>query len=186
MAKPEPKKEAPAIIAEEFNPWGDLSDEVIAEAGMSDPWFVSGYSDKRRAREVAIAKGEKPDPLPYRFQYVRTTLTSGVADNTKPAEFTAMRYLPVMYDEAHKFGIDVKKSGFNKGPDGTCRVANQMLMVLPNRIAAVHANAQRERTRALTEASGSKLERAVDDFNARVGNHYGRAEVEKSEELVKD
>lgn len=184
MAKPE--KQPPAIIAEEFNPWGDISDEAIAEAGMADPWFVSGYSDKRKAREGAVARGERPDPLPYRFQYVRTTLTSGVADNTKPAEFTAMRYIPVMYEEAHKFGIDVKKSGFNKGPDGTCRVANQMLMVTPNRIAEVHARAQRERTRALTESSGSKLESAVDDFNRRVGQHYGRAEVEKSEELVKD
>jgi hypothetical protein len=105
--------------------------------------------------------------LPYRFQYVRTTQTSGTPDNTKPAEFATMRYLPVMYDEAHKFGIDAKKSGFNRAPDGTCRVANQMLMVTAAKIAAVHASAQRERTRALTEAATSRMDTAVANFNSR-------------------
>lgn len=165
MAKPE--KPAPAIIAEEFNPWGDLTDEAIAAAGSMDPWFVAGYSDKRKEREMAVARGEKPEPLPYRLQYVRTTHTSGAPDNSKAAEFSTMRYIPVLYDEAHKFGIDVKKSGFNRGPDGTCRVAGQMLMVTPNRVAAVHAAAQRERTRELSEAATSGMDRAVREYNSR-------------------
>lgn len=166
MAK-SPEKQPPAIIAEELSPWADLTDEAIAEAGAMDPWFVSGYSDKRKAREVAIARGEKPEPLPWRFQYVRTTHTSGTPDNSKAAEFSTLRYIPVQYDDAHKYGIDVKKSGFNRGPDGTCRVAGQMLMVTPARVAAVHANAQRERTRALTEAATSRMDTAVAQYNSR-------------------
>jgi len=182
---PKPEKQPPAIIAEELSPWADLTDEAIAAAGNMDPWFVSGYSDKRRDREIAVAKGERPEPLPWRFQYVRTALTSGAPDNTKPAEFSTLRYIDVMYDDAHKYGIDVKKSGFNRGVDGTCRVAGQKLMVTPNRVAAVHAAAQRERTRALTDATGSKLEAAVDSFNARVGGQYGRADVIREESLHK-
>jgi hypothetical protein len=183
MAKTE--KQPPAIIAEEFNPWGDLSDADITDAAINDPWYISGYSDKRRAQELEAAQGKSPDPLPYRFQYVSTARTSGAPDNTKAAEYSTKRYIPVMYDDAAKFGIDVKKSGFVRAPDGTCRVANQMLMVVSRKIADVHARALREKTRALTDSVGSKLEQAVDDFNARVGQHYGHAEVEKEETLHK-
>lgn len=161
------KKEPPAIIAEELAPWADLTDEAIAAAGSMDPWFVSGYSDKRREHELAVRNGEKPEPLPWRFQYVRTALTSGAPDGSKAAEFSTLRYIPVLYDEAHKYGIDVKKSGFNRATDGTCRVAGQMLMVTPARVAAIHAAAQRERTRALTEASTSRMDQAVREYNAR-------------------
>ena len=181
---PKPEKQPPAIIAEELSPWADLTDEAIAAAGNMDPWFVSGYSDKRRDREIAVAKGERPEPLPWRFQYVRTALTSGAPDNTKPAEFSAKGYLPVLYDDAAKYGIDVKKSGFVRAPDGTCRVASQQLMVIPAAKAAVHARTQREKTRELTEGSGAILENAVDSFNARMGEKY-HADIMREETLHK-
>ena len=189
MAKQE--KQPPAIIAEELDPWGHISEADVEGEGRQDPWFVSGYSDKKREYELALrafrlGKGPKPDPVPYRFQYVRTTLMSGAPDNSKPSEYIAKGYIAVQYDDAAKFGIDVKKSGFARGPDGTCRVGNQMLMITPERIARVHAKKQAETTKALSEGAASQLQNAVDSFNARVGERYGHAEVFQEEELRKD
>lgn len=185
------KKQPPAIIAEELGPWGEVNESDLATEARNDPWYTEGYSDKRREHELAmrawkLGRGPKPDPLPYRFQYVRTTLQSGAPDNTKVAEFQAKGYRAIKFDEAASFGIDVAKSGFVRGVDGTCRVANQMLMVAPARIAAVHAKRQADLTKELSDGAGSKLQQAVDDFNARVGHHYGRAETFSEEELVKD
>jgi hypothetical protein len=189
MAKQE--KQPPAIIAEELDPWGHISDADVAGEGRQDPWFVAGYSDKKREHDTALrewrlGRGPKPDPIPYRFQYVRTTLMSGAPDNSKPSEYIAKGYIPVQYDDAAKFGIDVQKSGFARGPDGTCRVANQMLMITPTRIASIHAKKLEETTKALSEGASSRLQTAVDDFNARVGAKYGKAEVFQEEEMRKD
>jgi len=161
------RKQPPAIIAEELSPWGDASD-VDTPPVHHDYFHVEGYSDVRTQRENAVARGERPDPLKWRLQYVSIVNPMGGGHSGRKAgEFQAKGYTPVLYDECAKYGIDPKKSGFTKAPDGTCVVGGtQMLMAAPAKIAAGQAKAQRELTQALSEGRNSKLERAVDAYNA--------------------
>jgi hypothetical protein len=181
MAK-QPKRQPPAIIAEEFSPFGDVSDADVDSLNVRDPWWVEGYSDKRKAQDIAVSHRQRPDAVPFRLQYVRTTLMSGQPDNSKIAEFVAKGYKVVQYNDAAQYGIDVKKSGFNQAPDGSCRVANQVLMVAPAKVAAIHARAQRERTRELSEGSMSRMDQAMADYNSR--NPDAPSEVLTREETL--
>lgn len=167
---------APAIIAEELSPWGNDVDMSFTETAH-DYFHIEGYSDKRRERELAVRRGEHPDPLPYRFQYVSVVNPMGGHGRSgrKAGEFQAKGYVPVLFDEAQsKYGIDPSRSGFSKAPDGTCIVGDtQMLMVAPARVAAAHAKAQRELTKARSAGSGALLEQAVDRYNAEHGRGAG-------------
>ena len=160
-------KQPPAIIAEELSIWGDASD-VDTPQVHHDYFHIEGYSDVRSQREMAVARGERPDPLKWRLQYVSiVNPVGGGMSGRKAGEFQAKGYVPVLYDECAKYGIDPKKSGFIRAPDGTCTVGGtQMLMVAPARVAAGQAKAQRELTQALSEGRNAKLERAVDAYNA--------------------
>lgn len=162
------RRQPPAIIAEELSPWGDASD-VDTPAVRHDYFHIEGYSNKRTERELAVRAGERPDPLPWRFQYVTTVDPMGRAQSSRKAgEFRANGYVAVQYDEClSKYGIDPSKSGFDRAPDGTCTVGGtQMLMAAPARVAAGLAKAQRELTQQLSDGRNSKLERAVDEYNA--------------------
>ena len=182
---PKPPKQPPALIAEEIGMWGEVPADLPVHGPSLDPFYIKGYSDKRKEFEQAAARGDRPAPLPYRFQYVPTAKTSGIPDNQKTAEYTAKGYTPMLYDDAVKYGIDPKESGFVRAPDGTCRVANQLLMVAPRQVAARLAKQQQDLTKELSAGATSKLDAAVADFNARVGSQYGHASVDREETLHK-
>ena len=168
MAKKEEIKAAkPAIIVS--SPFGD-EDKVTdsREDHYSKDWFyVHGYSDKRQDWEEARAKGQKPASLPFRMQFVSTTRASGQPMNERVSMFKGRKYIPVMYDEAHKYGIDVNKSAFVKEADGTCRQGSQMLMVCAADVAAAHAKKVAQATKDLSESVRATANRAAEDYNAR-------------------
>ena len=165
MAKKAAQK-APALIAEELNPFGDVGDTVLP-SGVRDETWVQGYSDIRFNRDRAIAQGKRPEPLPFRLHYVNSKRATGQADNAKISEFRTKGYETVKYDDCLKqFNIDPSKSGFVRNPDGTCGLGDQVLMIAPKEVAAYHAKAQRDDTRALSEGARGKLDEAVAQYNA--------------------
>lgn len=140
-----------------------------------DKFYLHGYSDVRGKRDIEVRRAIRkasgfdengqwtlishpnlPKPIPYRFQYV--AVEGPGPRNAKVAEFRAMGYVPVKYDELSAYGIDPDQSTCEKGLDGTARVGSQMLMVCPADVAARNLSDERARTDALREGSMSKLE----------------------------
>lgn len=167
------------IFAEE-NPFGEISQEQIAGGpveGYKDVFYLEGYSDKRHERDLAIREGKKPPTLDYRFQYVPVELKAGA--NVIAAQKAAEGYRPVKYDELESLGIDPALSTCVKGPDGTARVASQMLMVCDGKTAA--RNFARERARAKDQWKHhveQPFRDAIDRINDEAGlSARGRARV---------
>jgi len=158
-------------IRVESNPFGEFSEEQLnGMPGAKDKFYLAGYSDKRFEREMAIKTGEKPTPLPYRFQYVSIQKSDGAPDKAKYVDWQARGYRAVQYDELASFGIDPEKSTCERGPNGEARCASQVLMVCDAKTAAYHYNRNQqliaEQFRLNVE---EPLQEAADRYNVRHG-----------------
>jgi hypothetical protein len=161
------KQPEPIRVTE--NPFGDVTDEQIA--GVTDRFYLAGYSDVRHQRELDIKAGEKPKPLPRRFQFVSIENQDGVPRGEKALEYRRMGYRPVMWDEAASLGIDLDNSAAVKGPDGNIRVGQQMLMVTDAEKAAYHFKKQRDAVAFQKKQTTHQLEAAAERYNAKFGRN---------------
>jgi len=102
---------------------------------------------------------------------VRGQAASGDADGRKVAEWRAKGYLPVKWEDADKYGIDLESSAAVKGPDGTVRLGDVVLMAAPAKVAATHYRRQREQTAEQEELRVyGPMQEAVDSYNRRTGD----------------
>lgn len=167
-------KQPPVIVVHD-NPFGDATEEEL-NGGDLDRFYLAGYSDKRRERELAdrawrAGKGPKPAPLTHRFQYVSIQRADGSANRNKEAEFRSKGYRPVQFDELKALGIDPDLSTCEKGPDGTARVGSQMLMVASAGVAAREYVKHRELTDRQFEAVQARLDDKAAQYNAKHGHN---------------
>jgi len=164
-------KRVQVIEVEDRNPFGEETDPSQLTNEERDALFIDGYSDKRREFELSVARGEHPDPLKWRLHWVRGQAASGDADGRKVAEWRAKGYLPVKWEDADKYGIDLESSAAVKGPDGTVRLGDVVLMAAPAKVAATHYRRQREQTAEQEELRVyGPMQEAVDSYNRRTGD----------------
>jgi len=163
MAKP------PAVIVTE-NPFGDFPEEQMRGNQSIDRFYLAGYSDVRKERELAVRDGKRPAPLSHRFQYVSVQRPDGSANRNKEAEFRSRGYRPVQYDELGALGIDAVASTCERAADGTVRVASQLLMVADAAVAARDFQRQRDATQAQQDAVKSRLDEKAAIYNAKHGH----------------
>lgn len=164
-------KRVEIIEVEDRSPFGDETDTGQHVTDERDALFIPGYSDRRREFEMAVARGERPATLPWRFQWVRGQAASGDADGRKVAEWKAKGYIPVAWDDAAKYGINLKDSAAVRGVDGSVRLGDVVLMAAPAKIAAAHYYRQRELTAQMEEDRVyGPMQEAVDAYNRRTGD----------------
>lgn len=164
-------KRVQVIEVEDRNPFGEEVDTSHLTNEERDALYIEGYSDKRREFELAVARGEHPDPLQWRLHWVRGQAITGDADGRKVAEWKAKGYIPVMWEDAEKYGINLQDSAAVKGPDGSVRLGDVVLMAAPAKVAAAHYRRQRELTAEQEELRVyGPMQEAVDSYNRRTGD----------------
>lgn len=101
------------------------SADFYAEANQ-DMTYVPGYSDKRRARDRALAEGREPIALPFRLQLVRTTTRTGRPDSASISKWRAKGYRAVQQSDLAGMGIEMPAGG-EVNADGTIQVGDTTL-----------------------------------------------------------
>ena len=166
-------KRTVTIEVKERNPYG----ESISEAVVNDPGrtstYVGGYSDLRAQNEVEAHKGNAIRPLSRRLQWARAERPNGDADGRRVAHWKKKGYSVPTWDEAIAAGLDISASAAIKGPDGTVRLGDTVLMWAPAPVAAAHYKAQREATREASDAYQHKVEDATEQANKAMGYRVG-------------
>lgn len=153
--------------------FGDVLDDPSfydVSGADRDLTFVPGFSDMRRARDLAqaevaagkIARHEaKIDPLPVNLYWVRTVKPSGAPDSTKQLDAGLAGYKVVHKDEIGKHEwLKSAPPGCTFDADGSIRKGDVVLMVVDGKRAARNAAVRAAKTRRLTDevtASGGLL-----------------------------
>lgn len=164
-----PKK--PVVTARERSPYGDITPEELANlTGQGrDRWYIDGYSDKRTQRELDIREGRKASSLTHRFHLVPVTGIDGKSLAKGVSEKRQQGYRPVMATDLKGLGISLDNGAYEVMPDGTIRNGDCILMVTDAKHAAANYIAQERRNQAAMDAPKARMEKAAEDFNAKMG-----------------
>ena len=122
----------PTGIVTEFGELKDVPDRLFDEQGMnSDPTYVPGFTDMRRAADIARANGKKPLPLPVNLRWVRRTRPGTDTPTNERQIWVGNRgYKPVRADQVGTVPwLTAMPAGAHKLPDGTIGNMDGQLMV---------------------------------------------------------
>ena len=138
-------------------------DERAALQPDRDVFELPGYSENRRRLELELRAGRDAEPLPYRFHLARTVTMKDAADWRKVSKRRGEGYRPVMWEEAARLGLaladahGIPLTAYTKGPDGTVRNGEYLLMVCDGpRAAANLAKTEREAARRITSMTAEE------------------------------
>lgn len=164
-------KKTIVVEVEDRNPYGEEDDVANLDSGAPrDVLYVPGYSEKRAAFDAAVARGERPEPLDYRLQWVKAQKSNGDRDGTKIAEWKSKKYRMLTYEEAKRRGINVDDSAAHKGEDGTIRDGDLVLMIADKNVAAMHWRQNREAIDSqFQERVYTPLQESAEAFNRKYG-----------------
>jgi len=138
----EPIKEGPVVrpivrtgINTEF---GELQDdpETLMEAQFGDVLHVPGFSEMRRAYDLAVAEKRTPTPLPVNLRWVRRTKADGKPTNERTSVVQQAEYRPVKFTDIGQPWLTEMPRSAVKLPDGTIGSGDAVLMVQSARAAA--------------------------------------------------
>lgn len=150
----DPRPVVPSGIMTEFGELLDDPKTLMDEMGMNrDVTYVPGFSDLRRAADLARANGKIPEPLPVNLRWARRTRASGVPDNSRIVAHQRSGYKPVTKDDIGKPWLTDYPAGCTVLPDGTIGNADMQLMVCDQRTAARNEAGKRLRWMELNTAS---------------------------------
>ena len=169
----------PHVTARPMTIYGDATQEAIDRPDVS-MFDLPGITEKRRDLELARAYGRPvngTDPretLPHRFQFVRkANEASGMSG--REGEWRSKGYDVVKWEEAAQYGFSPDESlGHIKGPDGTIRVGDTVLMAAPADVAAANLIRHERKTSASANAHFAQLQ----DRAARMGTEAKLTEDE--------
>lgn len=162
------------IESSDRNPFGeDFDESILADAGRDSTW-LEGYSDKRIARELAIRRGDKVDPLPNRFHLARAKSFDGQrADGQRVFHWKSRKgYEPVAWDEEvwKRLGINpASNPAFYRGEDGMVWNGTQLLMVADRKTAAANYIKQQDEKQAMEAAAANRMKAAGERYAAATG-----------------
>ena len=160
----------PYIEAREASPFGEAHDYSPLANPTKDVYELPGYSDKRREREIAVAKGEHPGPLPFRVQLVPTARVTGKPDRRKEQEYRNLGYKPMTEEDAKTLGIDLTNSAYEVDKASKHVILNENLaMWAPREVAARNFARLNELNRQQKQEVKERIENAVEKFNAEAG-----------------
>ena len=133
-------------------------DAFYEESGHGgDITYVPGYSDMRKARDIALAKGKAPQALPVRLQWARNARVSGEPDSTKQWEYQSQKYRPVTESDIGQDWLKEMPPAATVGPDNSIRMQDMTLMVCDARDAARNAAKVQRETARQSAGIGGKL-----------------------------
>jgi hypothetical protein len=164
-------KKIVVVEVEDRNPFAGEDDVADLDSGTPrDVLFVPGYSDKRIAYDAAVARGEHPEPLDYRLQWVKAQKSNGDRDGTKIAEWKSKRYRMLTWDEVKRRGINIEDSAAHKGENGTVQNGDLVLMIADSNVAAMHWRQNREAIDSqFQERVYTPLQESAEAFNRKYG-----------------
>lgn len=142
----------PTAIRTEF---GEVLDDPAFYETLGaamDQTYVAGYSDMRRARDIAIAtelkergdlsrvKWANIPTLPVRLQWARTSrIKTGLPDNTKEVEYSSQHYRAVTKADIGSAWCKELPNGASFQADGSIKKGDTTLMVCDAKDAARNA-----------------------------------------------
>lgn len=132
----------PIVTARPVSLFGDVSEEEMnGDPTVPDRFFIKGYSDRRREFDAAMkeyeaGRGPRPKAMDFRLQCVRVFNAKDGHDKTKAAAWMAKGYRYLQYEEARKHGLDIERSAFEKGADGSARMGEYVVMIADQKAAA--------------------------------------------------
>lgn len=154
------------------NPFGEEVDEAQMTDAVRDRFYIPGYSDLRQQYDEAIQKGETPEPLPYRLQWVRRAKADGSADGVALNEWRGYGYEAISWDDAIASGIRVDETPSSKGAGGEVCNGDLVLMKAPAKAAAArYRKWQKANDLQFEERVRAPLEAAAERYNAKHGHN---------------
>ena len=133
----------PLLDAQIRTEFGDVLAETLETGRSKDLTEVPGFHEMKVARDVEIAtafqegRKAKLQPLPVNLRWVRVTRPAGGEDAVKAVGAKLKGYTAVTRDQVgqHNWITDLP-AGASVMADGTIRLGDQMLMVVPAETAA--------------------------------------------------
>jgi hypothetical protein len=135
----------------------------------TDLFELPGYSDKRRARELAIRDGKAAPALDYRLQLVVTQDLAGKPDKRQSRLEAANGGVPLTAEAAKSLGIDLANSAYEVRADGTVGLNEYTVFVRTKEAAAKVLSRKEARDEAMQGTYEAKVADAVDAFNREAG-----------------
>jgi len=163
------------------SPFGEQFDQAVLQDSGKDSTYIEGYSNVRTQRELAVARGERPEPLRHRLHWARGKTLDGVRDDGRRISHWQVNkhYRMLPYEEAVKLGYDVTANpAIRKGEDGLAWLGERVLMVADAPIAAANLKKVQQDTTAMLEAPQTRMQDAVESYNARHPNAQTEAVFE--------
>ena len=142
---------------------------IVEPNPEQDAFYMPGYSDKRRERELAIRDGHKPRGINGRLHAVVTQDLQGKPVKLKEREFRMKGYVPLTIEQAQRLGYDIKNSGYEVRPDGTVGMNEYTLFYASPDVAEREIQRVESKNEAMQEAAQAKMEDAAANFNAALG-----------------
>lgn len=158
------------------NPFGEEVDESVLTENPRDVFYIEGYSDRRQQYEAAVARGEHPDPLPFRLQGATAQTSEGRPMGKKIAEWKAMGYKVLTWEMAKKLGLNVGDSSADHGEGDAVVIGDQVMMVADAKVAATHWQRNQQAIKSQHERFvEAPMRDAVEKYNRNQGRKRGSA-----------
>jgi hypothetical protein len=133
----EPRPIVPSGIMTEFGELMDDPKTLMDEMGMNrDVTYVPGFSDLRRAADIARSQKQTPQPLPVNLRWARRTKANGTPNNERVVAHQGKGYVPATKDDIGKPWLTALPAGAEILADGTIANADAVLMKCDARTAA--------------------------------------------------
>lgn len=156
----------PTGIVTEF---GEIQDDPASfrdELGMNaDVTYVPGFSDLRRAADMARAEGKKPLPLPINLRWVRRTRRDGSPTNERTVIVSRAGFVPVTKADVGQPWLTSLPAGCQELADGSLGNADMVLMKQDAKTAGRRAAAK---TVKWLENTTGNYEAALKQAGARI------------------
>lgn len=157
----QPSAPRPLVDAIAVTDFGGLEDmEAFRNEAQNDYTYVSGFSDLRRAQDIAKAEVVKGDrkakdvpTLPVNLRWVRCTGSYAKTGNSRAAGYRAVSKADL--EAKHNWLTGMPPGAqFNPAGEITTAAGDLVLMVADRETAARNAIRKQERAKAMTDAVG--------------------------------
>lgn len=146
-----------------------VSPDDFDQAAGTDIFWIKGYSDVRREKELRRRDKGAASPMDFRLQCVPTQDLAGKPDKRKEREWRAKGYRPAKYDELVALGCDLGNSAFDKRADGSAGLNEYTVFIADKEIAKRELLRKQSRDEAMQGSARAKMEDAVEGFNRAAG-----------------
>lgn len=142
---------------------------IVEPNPEQDAFYMPGYSDKRREREMAQRQGERGPSLNGRLHLVVTQDLQGKPTKMKERAARMRGGVPLTKEMADRLGYDVANSGYEVRPDGTVGLNEYTVFYSSPDAAEKHRARIEQRNEAMQETARGRVEEATAALNSALG-----------------